>query len=159
MVAAGTVRTATEVQLVTVLGALDGFSTEPGDGVWMVTPPPLGKLPNRRTLIIGTPDGPISPDAVAAGHGPSVDAWVIPCGISCTDIPEVIPAKQAIEAAVNAVADYLAAHPRIGLANGPRDLRVVEIVGPNVHHEQGSPLMGWANFDIQAFADIERNQP
>lgn len=162
MVATGTIRTATERRLVEVLGQLDGFNTRAVKGQWYVTPadPALGsKVPNRRSVLIGTPDGVFDPEGIAAGHGPSTDSWGISCVIACTDVALPLDAKQACEDALNAIADELARNGRLGMAGGPRDLTITTTVGPHFGWDSGRVPTAWIDFDIRCFADIERNRP
>lgn len=162
MVARGTVRTATERQLIVVLGGLDGFNTAPAKGQWQVVAAGAAignKVPNRRAVLIGTPDGVFDPDGIAATHGPATDSWGISCTIACTDVAAPLDAKQACEDALNAIADELARNPRLSMADGPRDLTITTTVGPHFGWDKDRVPTAWFDFDIRCFADIERNRP
>ncbi len=153
----GTVRTYTERVLVALLADLDGFSADPAEGLWHVTPAFAGTPTSRRWVVTGTPDGALDPDGIAAGHDPSVDEWTISCGLACTDVPDPLDAKQACEDALNVIADTLAADPRLGVADGPRSVELGRVSGPYTSWEQGKPLMAWINFELACTADIRRN--
>lgn len=159
MVATGTIRTATERRLLEVFAELDGFSAKPSRNEFLVTTPPAaGKaLPNRRCVYIGIPDGAIEPEGIESGRGPSTDAWVIPCSVFCTDVPDPLDAKQTVETALNAMADELARDGRLAMTDGPRDLSITQLDGPKFAWDQNRTPGAWIDFDITCFADIRRN--
>lgn len=156
MVATGIIRAETEARLVEQIGGLDGFSTDLIDDGWMVTPPVKGRPKNRRWVVIGAPEGVFDPEGMQSGKGPGVDAWGIACGIAAAGYTDALEGKQAVQDALNAIADLLAADGRLGMANGPRDLTVTTIDGPYHEWTENVPL-AWLNFDVQCFADIRRN--
>ena len=157
----GTIRAATERRLVDKIGALPGFSTQPLDGSFWVTPPPNSTPKARRWVVIGTPDGTLRPEGNRAGQGPSVDEWLISCGIAVTDVLDPLEAKQVAEDALNAIGDMLAADHRLTMTPAPvigvRDVQIAEIEGPHFAWESGGPALAWIDFDIAAAADIHRN--
>ena len=160
-IARSTLRTATENRLIALASSLDGFTDQPHtEGLWLVTPPFTSKqLPNRRLLVIGAPDGLLNPDGIAKSAGPTVDTWGIAAGLVCTEISESQAAKQAVEDAFNTFADAIAADPRLGMNPGPRDLSIPTAEGPLFAFDEQAIPTAWMNFDIQCFADIERNRP
>lgn len=164
MTAPGLIRVDVEERLIALLAALDGFSDTPDDDdLWFVTPPFNGEITNRRWIVIGSPDGPLSPEASYSGHGPSIDAWKITCGLALTGEEDPMVAKRACQDALNAIGGLLAANHRLILpdadvpALGCRDLAIEDIEGPLWSWEQGASPLAWANFDIGAQADITRN--
>lgn len=162
MTATSTVRTATEARLVALIAALDDFQGEPDDdALWWATPPLNSSPKNRRMVVIGTPDGALDPEAMAAGQDPATDSWTISCGVVAMGEDEALPAKQLVEDAFNAVADLLARDNRLTLVGQPhlgvRDVRISAWEGPNWSWEQGQASLAWIDFDITCAADIRRN--
>lgn len=155
----GTIRTAVSNRIVALAADLDGFSASPAAGAWHVTRPPYGQLKNRRSLVIGVGTGSVEDDAIAAGHGPSVDDWLIGCYLQISDEPDFATAEQACEDGFNALADMLAAEPRLGMNPGPRDVRVSGDFETGSGQESGQPAYAFLTFTISASADILRNQP
>lgn len=157
----GTVRTATTRRLVELIGDLDGFSTDPTDGLWWVTRPLNSPAKNRRIVVIGTGNTEsIDPDGIGSGHGPTRDVWLIPCVLGITDDPNLSleAAEQACEDAFNAICDLLATNHRLA-PNPPGclGLRPVSFDTGSIW-ESGKPPAAWAEFELQAQAQIERNQ-
>lgn len=157
----GTIRTATERRLIEVWSALPGFADHhDDDDLWWVTGPIHGRPANRRLVEIGVADGPLDPDALAAGHGPTTDSWTISCAIACYAIADAMEAKETVEAGFNAVANAVAADHRLtpaGLPDiGVQQVRVVSAVGPYYLEPDGQP-MAWMEFDVAAAAQIRRN--
>ena len=160
----GTVRTATTRRLVELIGDLDGFSTDPTDGLWWVTRPLNSPAKNRRIVVIGTGNTEsIDPDGIGSGHGPTRDVWLIPCVLGITDDPNLSleAAEQACEDAFNAIADLLAADGRLNRPNDPGPPGVFG-VRPTTFEtfsvwEAGKPPAAWALFDISASCQITRN--
>lgn len=164
MTAQGLIRVDVEERLILLLAELDGFTaTADDDTLWLVTPPFNGEPTNRRWIVIGSPDGPLSPEASFSGHGPSVDAWKITCGLAYTGEEDPIAAKRACQDALNQISGMLAANHRLILpdaevpALGCRDVAIEDVEGPKWSWEQGTVPVAWANFDIGAQADITRN--
>lgn len=160
---AGTVRTATARRLVELIATLDGFSTEPESGSFWVTRPTGKKLANRRIVVVGMGPGTSTPDGIAATHGPSFDTWRIPVFIGVTDVPDldIEATEQTVEDAYNAIADLLALDDRLGGPDGPGP--GCRGVAPTTFElgsswEPGKPPSAWADIELTATADIERNR-
>lgn len=163
-IATGTVRTATARRLVQLIATLDGFSTEPEPATFWVARPSGKVLANRRVVVIGTGEGTDEPDGIAATHSPSIDTWRIPCFIGVTDDPDLDleATEQTVEDAYNAIVDLLARDDRLGGADGPgpgcRGVRPTRLELGSIWEPGKSPA-AWADFDLTATADIERNRP
>lgn len=159
-VPAGTIRTATTRRLVEAFGDLDGFSTDPTDGLWWVTRPLSSPAKNRRIVVVGAGETlTIEPDGIASGHGPSFDTWTIPCVLGVTDDPtlDLEAAEQACEDAFNQLCDWLAANDRLGPDSpGCFGVHPISLAIHSVW-ESGKPPAAWAEFELQAQAIIERN--
>lgn len=157
----GIIHVEVEERLIEVFNALDGFTSTRDDGKWMVVPAgsfDTKQLPNRRLVVIGTPDGAFEVDGMQAGRAPGIDVWTITCGLVCTVIRNPLDAKKACQAALNAMADELARDHRLAMARGPQELTIARVDGPWFAVDKTIPT-SWLNFDITASALIRRNTP
>lgn len=106
-------------------------------------------------MIIGLADGTLDADTTATG----VDSWAIQCLAGITELLDPQEARQACEDAVNDLADLFERDDRLGMAVGPRDVRVAAFATFSDVTSSGNTPFVRTEFEIRAAADIWRNQP
>lgn len=157
MSATSTVRTATELRLVDLLGGLTGWSTSPDDPTdWYVRPWGRGRPEARRSVTVGVPIGSSQPDAIAGQASSTTDAWTCTVWVICTDIDDGPTAKQAVEDVVNEIADLLVTDPRLDMNPGPRSAVIGTWEGPFFEVTDGLAVCT-AEVEITFTADIWRD--
>ena len=171
-------RVETERRLVALLGELQGWTTDEGEGLasngatWWVSVAPV-EIPLGRTIAIGVEpdemDGDLEQIAIAGTVDPSEDQWSISCYAfavgenAYSPIPgdsdsRQVRAKAAVESAVSDVRELLAANPRLSIDGaefiGVHDVRVSAMRGPYFAAPDGGDPGAYASFTISARAQL-----